>query len=126
MSRKKYFIIIFIVIGIVSILFYKKFGTSICLFYNIYGIPCFTCGMTRAYIQLMKLNIKEAFYYHPLFWAAPLIAIFYVLDKKKYFYFLFILFAVVWLIRMYLYFPIKEPFNFNKNAILSKAVKLIF
>lgn len=126
MSKRKYFIIIFIATGLISILYYKKFGGSICLFYNFYGVPCFTCGMTRAYVQLMRLNLKGAVYYHPLFWAAPLIAIFYIFDKTKYLYMLFTIFALVWLIRMYLYFPIREPFKFNQNAVLPKVYRIIF
>ncbi len=33
----------------------------------IFGIPCATCGMTRAFLSAAKLDFKAAFYYHPLF-----------------------------------------------------------
>ncbi|MDO4689963.1 MAG: DUF2752 domain-containing protein [Fusobacterium sp.] len=126
MSKRKYFIIIFLAIGLASILYYKKFGGSICLFYNFYGVPCLSCGMTRAYVQLMEFNLKGAFYFHPLFWTVPFIVIFLIFDKKKYLYLLFTVFILVWLLRMYLYFPIREPFNFNHNALIPKIYSLIF
>ncbi len=40
----------------------------------IFGIPCPTCGSTRALICLAKSDISGAFYYHPL-WPMIIIAI---------------------------------------------------
>ena len=31
------------------------------------GLSCAGCGMTRAFIELFHFNIKNAFWYHPLF-----------------------------------------------------------
>lgn len=36
------------------------------------GISCPGCGMTRAYIALLHLDFKDAFYYHPL-WPLPIV-----------------------------------------------------
>ncbi len=38
-----------------------------CLIKNMTGIPCPTCGMTRAYKYFLHGDFQEAFYYHPLF-----------------------------------------------------------
>lgn len=38
-----------------------------CFFKFFTGIPCPSCGITRAYISLLRLDLKSAFYYHPLF-----------------------------------------------------------
>lgn len=38
-----------------------------CPLYFMFGIPCPGCGMTRAFISLLKFDISQAFYYHPLF-----------------------------------------------------------
>ncbi|WP_074021984.1 DUF2752 domain-containing protein [Traorella massiliensis] len=38
-----------------------------CFIYWIFHIPCPTCGMTRAWINLLKGHILEAFTYHPFF-----------------------------------------------------------
>lgn len=36
------------------------------------GISCAGCGMSRAWISVLKLDFHSAFYYHPL-WFIPLI-----------------------------------------------------
>lgn len=32
------------------------------------GISCAGCGMSRAWMALLRLNVSAAFHYHPLFW----------------------------------------------------------
>ncbi|MCU9816768.1 DUF2752 domain-containing protein [Paraclostridium sp. AKS73] len=32
---------------------------SFCLWYNLFEIKCFGCGMTRAFFNLSRLNIKK-------------------------------------------------------------------
>lgn len=74
---------------------YIKFGLIIVLLYTFYhiigigcpikfltGISCAGCGMTRAWICLIHLDIKGAFYYHPLF-LLPIIYFFLFLFKHK-------------------------------------------
>lgn len=34
-------------------------------------MPCPACGMTRSWIEVLKLNFDKAFEYHPLFWFMP-------------------------------------------------------
>jgi len=57
-----------------------------CVFKRIFGFPCPGCGMTRAWIALFKGELTQAFYYHPLFWTAPLLiaAIVIYIRKPKY------------------------------------------
>lgn len=43
------------------------------------GISCAGCGMTRAYLSLLHLDIEHAFIYHPLFWSVPLVLLIIVL-----------------------------------------------
>ncbi len=59
---------VFIIIGILSLISYA-FGFSICAFYNITGVYCPSCGMTRAFVSLMHLDFKTAFMYNPMFIA---------------------------------------------------------
>jgi len=74
---------------------YIKFGLTMVLlyvFFSIVGIGCpikfFTgiscpgCGMTRAWAHLIQLDIKGAFYYHPLF-ILPIIYLFLYLYEDK-------------------------------------------
>lgn len=119
--RKK-FIELFIVIGILSFISNFLFGKSICLFYNTIGIPCFTCGMTRAYMRLLHLDIGGAFTYHPLFFMVPVILF---IKEKKGLYIVFGIFLVVWLLRMYLYFPNVEPMVFNDKALYIRILRFL-
>ena len=71
------------------------------------GISCAGCGMSRAWISLLHLNIKDAFYYHPLFWLpVPALIVFFMKNKiniKIYKIFIFTAvcaFAIVYVYRM--------------------------
>lgn len=41
-------------------------GFSLCLIYNIFGVKCLTCGMTRAFASAFHLNFVRAIDYNPL------------------------------------------------------------
>lgn len=58
------------------------------------GVSCPSCGMTRAWFNLLRLDFNRAFYYHPLFSFPLFFAIIYFFkDKfsKKFLRFLFVL-----------------------------------
>lgn len=38
------------------------------------GISCPGCGMSRAWLALLRLDLAGAFAFHPLFWLPPLAA----------------------------------------------------
>ena len=44
-----------------------------CVFFSITGVECPGCGMTRAILSAFKLDFKEAFYYHKMFWSMPIL-----------------------------------------------------
>lgn len=71
------------------------------------GVSCMGCGMTRAWGALLHLDVRKAFYYHPLFWIPPLwVLIFLYKDKfsiKIYKIIIFtmcMLFVIIYLLRM--------------------------
>lgn len=108
---------------------------TVCLVKNVFGIPCPGCGMTRAFISLFKGNIKQAFYFHPLF-IVPIIIGVVILFKnygifkrayksKGFWIFILILLVSVWGIRMVLMFPYEAPMDFNKNAIMVRIIAFI-
>lgn len=69
-----YKVIIFIAVsGIILLVFYH------CPFLYFFGIPCPGCGMTRALIAAARLDFKEAFYYHPLFFVVIIAAVYMLL-----------------------------------------------
>ena len=53
-----------------------------CLFVRLFGIPCPGCGMTRAYLALLRLDVTGAFEMHPMFWSVPILVLFYLFDGK--------------------------------------------
>lgn len=46
------------------------------------GISCLGCGMTRAWLSLLKLDFAAAFYYHPLYALPPVALLVYLLKSK--------------------------------------------
>lgn len=56
------------------------FGT-ICTLKLFFGIPCPFCGITRAAIELLNLNIKESFEMHPLLIFVIVAIVFYLYNK---------------------------------------------
>lgn len=71
------------------------------------GISCAGCGMSRAWIAFLQLDMEKAFEYHPLFWLPP-IAVIVLLCKSKinikiYKIFIFtivLMFAIVYICRL--------------------------
>lgn len=43
-----------------------------CIFRFMTGIPCPGCGMTRAWLAVLRLDFAAAIAYHPLFWVVPI------------------------------------------------------
>lgn len=80
-----------------------------CLMKAVLGIPCPVCGMTRAYLSLLRLDFRAAFEYNPAFWIIPPMLAFGILssaDKKRTkpwivcFFSLLALLTVIWIIRL--------------------------
>lgn len=45
------------------------------------GVSCPGCGMTRAWLSVLRLDFAAAFYYHPLFMAPPIAAVVFFLKS---------------------------------------------
>ncbi len=56
-----------------------KLGAS-CIFMRFLHVPCPGCGMTRAMLSLLKLNIADAFHYHFMFWSMPVLYLYFLFD----------------------------------------------
>ncbi len=46
------------------------------------GICCPGCGMTRAFLSILRLDFEAAFYYHPAIFIMPLAAVIFIMKKK--------------------------------------------
>lgn len=48
-------------------------GTSYgCVFKNVFGMPCPSCGVSRSFQALLRGEVSAAFKSHPMFWYVPL------------------------------------------------------
>ncbi len=73
-------IIVSIYIALYTALIY--FSPIKCFVLKLTGIRCLTCGMTRAWISAVKLDLKGAFIHHFMFWSIPILYICFLLDGK--------------------------------------------
>lgn len=53
-----------------------------CVFLDFLGFPCPGCGMTRAALALLRLDVAAAWGYHPLVFAMPYVALYLFFDLK--------------------------------------------
>ncbi len=105
--------IIFIIYATVIPIIFK--GHSTCLIKEFIGIPCPTCGMTRAYLAFFRGDILNAFYNNPLFWTVPIILMVIIfseigiwkkLYKSKLFWISYIIILLIfYILRMIYIFP---------------------
>lgn len=116
---------VLILIGLtILFLFINKLGKltgSICLIRGITGIPCPSCGMSRAIHSVIKGDIINAFRFHPLFWLPFLVVVLFIIFKRKFFKYILIstifLLIVVYILRMIMFFPDVEPMKYNEKSI---------
>lgn len=103
----------------------QRFGIT-CPIKYLTGISCAGCGMTRAYLALLRFDLAQAFAYHPLFWIPPLFLLVFFTrshwNKRIYQTVLFtfaLLFVIIYLCRMFfgdgtiVVFKPKEGFIFR-------------
>lgn len=53
-----------------------------CPFFALTGLPCATCGMTRAWSAVFHGNLSAAFALHPLFWTVPFFYVYGLADGR--------------------------------------------
>ena len=80
MKRKAIIIkTIFLILFAVLVLVGRYFGIT-CIWKQFFDIYCPGCGMTRACIAALRLDLKTAFSYHPMFFSVPLLVLYYYFD----------------------------------------------
>ena len=66
-------IVILVTLGCAALILVRvRLGIG-CVFRETFGIPCLTCGMTRAVLAVARLDFLAAFRFHPLFWTLPIL-----------------------------------------------------
>ena len=88
---------------LISVILYMKWVGCPIRFMT--GIPCAGCGMTRAWKAVLRLNFKEAHYYHPLYPLPLVVAAVFLLRKRipPLFYKYIMYTAIALFIGVYLY-----------------------
>lgn len=80
MKNKQYIFLIIVVIIMAILLIHGKIAIA-CVFYEITGLYCPGCGITRSILSLIDGNIYQAFRYNPIiFIDIPLIIIASIID----------------------------------------------
>ncbi len=108
MFRRKRFIIIHSIVLLILVAMLLMYE---CPTRKFFGFTCPGCGITTAYVSLLKLDFQQAFSYHPLFFTvAPSILYLAHRNKLKHrlgtkaeyilFSLLFIAFIITFLIRL--------------------------
>lgn len=53
-----------------------------CVIFRITGYPCPGCGMTRALLAVLRMDLTEAFALHPMFWSVPILYFCFLTDGR--------------------------------------------
>ena len=101
-----------------------------CVWRELLGLPCPGCGMSRAYMALLKGNVRTAFLMHPLFFAPPVILVLCLFKKgtaesPKFWIAVGALFIGVYILRMALYFPGNPPMDYQPDNLLNNLTERI-
>jgi len=130
-----YVIISFIVL--ILILYVTGIG---CPIRFLFGVCCPGCGLTRAYVSLLHMDLYSAFIYHPLFILPPIIFAIYISNvdnniKNFVMVASVILFLVLYLFRIFggifitnneLFNKISEPVYINiKEGFIYKCINYL-
>lgn len=123
-------ILILVLLGLsIIFLFIKKFAEitgSICLIRGLTGVPCPSCGMSRAIIAFINGDIINAFRFHPLFWL-PFILFILIVFKIKFFKQIIIGAIIstiaIYFLRMAIFFPNIEPMKYNEKSIINQIIE---
>lgn len=88
------------------------------------GISCAGCGMTRAWLCVLRLDFSGAYYFHPLYWLVPFPVMLYLIRNKltrKVIHFFegsfTVIFITVYIIRMMNPEDTVVRINFYESAI---------
>ena len=133
--KNKNTILLFCAVFFVFILFSMTTGISVCVQYQALGVPCPACGMTRAWAYALSGDLRQAFYFHPLFLLALLTPLPFIPIKGKpfsrearnnFFIMLIVILIGVWIYRMAAYFPADPPMDFNESSLVGRMLKEVY
>lgn len=106
-----------------------------CLFKMTTGLPCPGCGLTRAFLALLRFDLAASFFFNPL-WPLVIIiglVIFFgptklggkFLNSKIFWTVVFILVITIYIYRMLTVFP-SEPLTYEPRNLINFLKELLF
>ena len=63
-----------------AILMVLRYFKVDCISVSLLGLPCPGCGMTRAVVSALMLDLPSAFSHHAMFWAMPVLYLYFLFD----------------------------------------------
>ena len=115
----KYSLILILVILTIIIIDYN------CPIYNIIGIPCPGCGITRAFKALLQLDFNEVLIHNASIYLYVIASVAFILKFKyckKIIIMCISLIIVYYLFRMFLYFPHTYPMQIRDSSIIAYLI----
>lgn len=149
LRKKKINFFIFLLLLLHLIFSPYVWGTS-CLIQGSIGVPCPTCGSVRSVICLLKGNLKQALYWHPLVFLSLFVLIggfsFSIAEEvrkqrafakreiyhpkyaSKTFWLIFLpvllLYLIVFIVRLINLYP-EPPMNYNNFSVLGRIIRFL-
>lgn len=109
-------------------------NSAFCPLIQIAGLPCAGCGMTRAFLFMVRGELARAFYIQPMAYVIIAFVLYcgffrYIKGSRiRGFKPLFILLVssvlLFYIIRMYLHFPDRVPYVYAADNILAQRIPL--
>lgn len=100
----------------------------------IFGFPCPGCGLSRAFMSLLKLDFKGAIYYNATLFVMPIVAVVIIfrdvgwinkLYKSKVFWIIILVVCIGYYIcRMIIFFP-NSPLEYYPDNLFSIVIEWI-
>lgn len=100
----------YILIPIYALFYAVNYFTGIsCIWKSLLGVSCPGCGYTRAVMSMIKLDFKQAWTYHPMYWSFFIIVALFIFEgdlfdkpiiNKLIIGFLLFGFVTVWIYRI--------------------------
>lgn len=121
-------VVVFIVYTVIVNLVFHAFCPAVIFC----GFPCPGCGITRAAVCLITGRWQQAWQLNPVVFAIAVTTAYFiyrryllgtkVIGLKWLITAVFVLLAVVYIVRMYLYFPDRAPYVYTEENMLTRIL----
>lgn len=85
MCKIKFYHKIIILLSIAVVSFGMWLFETGCLIQIFFGIPCLTCGITRAFFAIINGQVAVSLKIHPMIFSIPILVIFFLFSEKLFY-----------------------------------------